>query len=148
MLCDSVVTVLGECWDDTHKSRSAIKFVYRPTVVPSRLLTRRGVFVVFSPFREVSFGRRAIFVCLLVHDTRICWIKAQTQTRVCFPAENQLVLLLSSACRAEHICFLTGKMVTERSVLRIVNCLLALRTILTSQKLIASQSSSARVIIT
>ena len=32
-------------------------------VVPSRLLTRRGVFFLF-PFREVSFGCRALFVCL------------------------------------------------------------------------------------
>ena len=31
-LCDSLVTVLGECWDDTHKSRSVIKFVYWPTL--------------------------------------------------------------------------------------------------------------------
>ena len=45
----SCVTVLGDCWDDTHKSRSVIKFVLRPMsdeVVLSRLLTRRGVFVV------------------------------------------------------------------------------------------------------
>ena len=26
----SCVTVLRECWDDTHKSRSVIKFVLRP----------------------------------------------------------------------------------------------------------------------
>ena len=42
--------MLGECWDDTHKSRSVIKFVLRlmsDEVVLSRLLTRRGVFVVF-----------------------------------------------------------------------------------------------------
>ena len=48
----SYVTVLGDCWDDTHKSRSVIKFVLRPmsgAVVPSRLLTRRVVFVVFFP---------------------------------------------------------------------------------------------------
>ena len=46
----SYVTVFGECWDDTHKSRSVIKFVLRPmsdAVVPSRLLSRRGVFVLF-----------------------------------------------------------------------------------------------------
>ena len=46
-LCDSVGR---ECWDDTHKSRSVIKFVLRPMsgeVVPSHLLTRRDVFVVF-----------------------------------------------------------------------------------------------------
>ena len=32
-LCDSLVTVLGECWDDTHKLRSVIKFVYLPTLM-------------------------------------------------------------------------------------------------------------------
>ena len=50
LLC--YVTLLDECWDDTHKSRSVIKFVLRPMsdeVVPSRLLTRRGVFFVFVP---------------------------------------------------------------------------------------------------
>ena len=55
----------------------------------------------------------AILVCLLVHDTRIC-IKAQTQIRVC----SHLCLsdpLLSSACRAEHICILTRQTVTECS---------------------------------
>ena len=32
------MTVLGECWDDTHKSRSVIKFVYLPTLTRLFLL--------------------------------------------------------------------------------------------------------------
>ena len=105
----SYVTELGESWDDTHKSRSVIKFVMRPMsneIVPFRLLARRGVFVVFLPVglhvkcgREVSFGCCVIPVCLLVHDTRICCIKALTLLR----AEFQSDLFLSSTCCAEHI---------------------------------------------
>ena len=48
----SYVTVLGECWDDTHKSRSVTKFVLRPMsdeVVPSPLLTRSRRLCCFSP---------------------------------------------------------------------------------------------------
>ena len=48
--------------------------------------------------REVSFGCCVIPVRLLVHDARICCIKAQSL----LPPEFQSDLLLSSACRAEH----------------------------------------------
>ena len=49
------------------------------------------------------------------HDTRICCIKAYRGS------ESQLSLsdpVLSSACRAEHICILTGQIVTEYSEAR------------------------------
>ena len=125
-LCDRLVTVLGECWDDTHKSRSVIKFVYLPTLTRLFFLVadasrRLGC---FSPClchtldvadrSELIVARNAqsLFVCF-VHDTRIC-IKAQSQIRVC----SQLCLsdpFLSSACRAEHICILAGQIVTECS---------------------------------
>ena len=76
-------------------------------VVPSRLLTRRVVFVVFFSLsvlnvkrsRGVSFGCCVIPVCLLVHDTRICCINAQSL----LAAEFQSDLCLFSACRAEQI---------------------------------------------
>ena len=32
------MTVLGECWDDTYKSRSVIKFVFLPTLTRFFLL--------------------------------------------------------------------------------------------------------------
>ena len=103
--------MLEECWDDTHKSRSVSLSTHVDEVVPSRLLTRRGVFVVFLPSVRSVLAVAQIPVCLLVHDTRICCIKAQSLLL----AENQSVLLLSSACRAEHICILTGQIVTEYS---------------------------------
>ena len=44
------MTVLGECWDDTHKivkCNQVCLSTHVDEVVPSHLLTRRGVFVVF-----------------------------------------------------------------------------------------------------
>ena len=77
--------MIGECWDDTRKSRKVSN----------------------------SFDCRAIPVCLLVHDTRICCIKTDVQIRVYSKRENQLVFLWSAVCRAEHICILTGGIMTE-----------------------------------
>ena len=54
-----------------------------------------------------------------MHDTRICCIKLRSLLQVEFVRS-----FLSSACRAEHICILTGTDCdrVQRSVIRIVNC--------------------------
>ena len=82
-------------------------------VVPSRLVTRRGVFVVFLPsVRAVLVVAQSPFVCLCtIH------VSVVSRLRVC----SQLSLsdpILSSACRAEHICILTGQIVSEYSKVR------------------------------
>ena len=78
-------------------------------VVPSRLLTRRGGFVVFLPsVRSFLVVGQLLFVCMCtIH------VSVVSMLRVC----SQLILSdsLSSARRAEHICIMTGQIVTEYS---------------------------------
>ena len=88
VLCDNVGR---QCWDDSHKARNVIKFFLRPMsveVILSRSLTEavRDASL-FSPclcftssvaVRSVWLLRVMQDPCLFVHDTRICFIKAQS----------------------------------------------------------------------
>ena len=120
-------------------------------VVPSCLLTRRGVPVVFllsvlhmKCSREVSFGCCVIFVCLLVHDTRICCIKAQSL----LPAEFQSDLFLSSMSCWTYLNPDGTDCVRVKAKCDTHCELLEQWTTLTSQKVVASQIPSARIINT
>ena len=113
--------MLGECGDDTHKSRSVIKFVSLffdnvDEVVLSGLLTRRGVSVFFSPWlcctpdvadRSELIVAQSLFVCLCTIHVSVSRLRPRSEfvpSWVC-----QILFVLSSACRAEHICILTGQ---------------------------------------
>ena len=119
---DSIGRMLG--WHaQIEKCNQVCVFAHVDEVVHSGCWRVAASWLFFSQFvlhawcsgsvRVDCCAQCAILVCLLVHDTRIC-IKAQTQIRVC----SQLCLSdpsLSSSCRAEHICVLTGQIVTECS---------------------------------
>ena len=117
--CDSVGRVLGSHVQIEKKKNQVCLSTHVDDVVPSRLLTRRGGFVVFLPsVRSVLVVGQSLFVCLCTFHVSVV-----SRLRVC----SQLILsdsFLSSARRAEHICILTGQIVTrvQRSVIRIVNC--------------------------
>ena len=92
-LCDSLVTVLGECWDDTHISGSVIKFVYLPTLTRLLLLVadasrRLGCFspcVCYTPDvadrSELTVARNAqsLFVCLCTIHVSVSRLRSRSE---------------------------------------------------------------------
>ena len=147
-----VMTVSWWCWENvgmTHKSRGVITFVFMPTLTRLFLLVadaslRLCCFCLFVLHAwcsgSVGVDWCAIYVCLLVQGTRIS-IKAHTQIRVCFQPS------LSYLFRPQHVVLNTSVSWQDRLWQIAAECdthceLLDRWTILTSQKVIASQSST------
>ena len=151
-LFDSLVTVLGECGDDTRKSRSVIKFVYLPTLTRLFLLVgdasrRLGC---FSPClchtldvadrSELIVARnvQSLFICLCTIHAPVSRLRPRSEfvpSCACqIPCCPQHVVLNTSVSWHDRLCDAHCELLDQW-------------TILTSQKVIASQSSSARVII-
>ena len=93
------MTVLGgECWDDTHKiekCKQVCLSTHVDEVVPSRLLTRRGVSVVFVPsVRSVLVVAQSPFVCLCtIHVSAVSRLRPRSESdpaENCFPVDNTI----------------------------------------------------------
>ena len=148
----------SKCWDDTHKSRSVIKFVYLPTLTRLFLLVadasrRLGC---FSPClcntpdiadrSELIVARnvQSLFVCLCTMHVSVSRLRPRSE------------FVASWVCQIpfcpQHVALNTSVSWQDRLWQNAAECdthceLLDQWTILTGQKVITSQSSSARVII-
>ena len=76
-LCDSLVTEMAECWDDTCKSRSVIKFVYLPTLTRLFLLVadasrRLGCFSPCLCYTSDVADRSELIVTRNAHSLFVC----------------------------------------------------------------------------
>ena len=147
------MTVLGECWDDTHKSRSVIKFVCVPTLTRLFLLVAHASqrLCCFSPClcytRDVAdrselllrvMRNPCLFVC--ARDTSVSCVQGSELLSGSFqvdPIVGPDVLNTSESSR-DRLCRSAEKCDTHCELLGIN----------TSQRVIASQIPSARVINT
>ena len=157
-LCDSLVTEMGECWDDTHKSRSVIKCVYLPTLTRLFFLVadasrRLGCFspcLCYAPDVAdrsdliVARNVQYLFVCLCTIHVSVSRLRPRSEfipSWVCqIPLSPQHVVLNTSVSWQDRLWQNAAECDTHCE-------LLDQWTILTSRKVVASQSSSARVII-
>ena len=153
--CDSHV---GQCWDDTHKSRSVIKFVYLPTLTrlfplvadASRRLGCFSSCLCHTPDvadrSELIVARNAqsLFVCLCTMHVSVSMLRPRSE------------FVPSCVCQIlfcpQHVVLDTSISWQDRLWQSAAECdthceLLDQWTNLTSQKVIMSQSSSAHVII-
>ena len=157
-LCDSLVTVLGECWDDSHKSRSVIKFVCLPTLTKLFLLVadasrRLGCFSPSLCYTLDVADRSELIVARNAQSWFVCLCTIHVSASRLRPRSE---FVPSCVCQIplcpQHVVLNTSVSWQDRLWQNAAECdthceLLDQWTILTSQKVIASQSSSARVII-
>ena len=153
--CDSFVKVLGVCWDATHKSRSVIKFVYLPTLTKlfadaSRRLGCFSPCLCYTPDVAdrseliVTRNAQSSFVCLYTIHVSVSRLRPRSEFVPSWVCQIPLC--------PQHVVLNTSVSWQDKWWQNAAECdthceLLDQWIILTTQKVIASQSSSARVII-